>query len=205
ALGELLASCDTDLAMLLMKMLAEHKSRAALEGLRGASASPHQSVRLRAIEARASIDPTDVVEDISALLDADDPRMRTNAIRIVGAFKVGGVSAQLATQALDKRFNDYGETEKQSLLQLIWELDHEEGERVCIQLTRKSLLPDQKRDATRRIAIELLGARGTSQAALDAVMAATKRGFGNSRELRESGMFAAVRLNERMTESFGDE
>ena len=203
-LGRVLQSGTIPLSLELIRVLAKRPGAAALPVLRFGAKNSHMRVRVKALEARANYKGEDVSDELRALLQETDPKARIQALRVIGEYGIEQAAPVLVERCEEGDFNELPESERRMILDLLWELDVEDGEDACLLLARRSVVPGRERSDTRAIAIELLGRRADSDAAIRTVRAATGWGWWNGKEIRELAEKALVAIESRFAEEPDD-
>ena len=203
-LGRVLQTASIPLSLELVRVLAKRPGSAALPVLRFGAKNPHMRVRVKTLEARAHYDGEDVSDELRALMQETDPKARIQALRVIGEYGIEQAAPVLAERCEERGFHNLPESERRMVLELLWELDREEGEDICLMLARRNMIPDKERNDTRAMAIQLLGARAGSDEAIRTVRAAMSWGWWNSKETRDVAEKALISIEGRFGEDFDD-
>ena len=196
--GESLERADTELARELILLLKVHGTARALETLRRGMKHRDPAVRQLALDARAHIDPSDVAEDLKEALVSDLPKLRNQAIRLIGTLKLRRLLGPLCSRCRDKMFHSVPRQEKTAVLDLIHLFDAKRAEAAAIDLSQIRAVTDRHRQETQLVALEYLSRHGKTPQALQAVTDVAKGGLLKSREIRQSASQAAETLKKRM-------
>ena len=197
-LGRTIQTAAPSLALELVRIIRDRAASVALPVLRFGAKNPSVRVRVNALEARASFPNEDVTDELRALLEERDAKARVQALRVIGEYGISQAAVVLADRAEEKAFHQVPESERRLVLELLWELDKDEGEDLCLLLAHRAVVPDKDRSDTRSIAIGMLGDRASSHEAIHAVKAATRWGWWNSRQLRKQAAHALASIERRI-------
>ena len=198
SLGSLIPAADRDLAIQLIRTLSSLKSRASATALKRAAEHPDESVQRAALNARAAIDPADVIVDLKKSLDSDQGRTRSQAIRLIGMLQLRRLVDPLVGHCKAKAFHSYPKQEKDATLEVLYSLDQRVGEDVAIELSAGKGLAVGHRHDTQIVALDFLSRRGKTPRALEAATEAAKGGLLKSRDVRDSAARAAESLSNRV-------
>lgn len=203
-LGVVFEKGDETTSTAVLELLTAQRTKNAAEALRLANKSKHLSIRLAALEARAKITPLAIIEELKPLLAAESAKLRVWAVRLIGEHDIRSAAPLFVLRCTDREFHDLPEQEKKLLLQILWEFAPNDAESVTIGLARLTSLMDKSQKETRRLAVEILGERATSDEALAVIKRAHRRRLWTSREFRQSSRIALDALTERLNRKIDD-
>ncbi len=199
-LGRVLQSASIPLGLELIELLAQRPAGKAIPVLRFGAKNSHVRVRVKALEARANLNDDDVTEELRALLMDRQAKARIQALRVIGEFRITQAAPVLADRCEERDFSDLPESERRLILDLLWDLDAEEAEEICLLLAKRSVVAGKERHDTRGLAIRLLGIHASSWEALEMAKGGTKWGWWNPKEIREVAAEAVAAIGERLEE-----
>ena len=199
-LGFLIPDSDRELAVQLVNTLSSIKSRAAAAALKRAAEHSDENVQRAALNARAAIDPADVIVDLKKSLESDQARTRSQAIRLIGMLQLRRLVEPLVGHCKAKAFHAYPKQEKDATLEVLYSLDEGAGEDVAIELSSAKGLSDRHRQDSQIVALDFLSRRGKTPRALVAATEAAKGGLLKNRDVRDSAARAAEALSSRVVD-----
>jgi hypothetical protein len=190
-----------DVAVRLLAALARVKTSAAAAEISRLAQHGDEDVRLDAKLLGAS-DPVRAVEDVVQMIDAPDAPTRFAALRAIGRHDLQGAVFTLVRRLRAQSFADLPLDEKAELLRALLRLSPEQGEAISLEILRTGgMFQSDAREATRLVAVELLGELGVSNAALEALREVSKTHWGASRTMRDAAENAARALDDRISKS----
>lgn len=190
-----------DVAVRLLAALSRVKTSAAAAEISRLAQHGDEDVRLDAKLLGAS-DPVRAVEDVVQMIDAADAPTRFAALRAIGRHDLQGAVFTLVRRIRAQSFVDLPIDEKAELLRALLRLSPEQGEAISLEILRTGgMFQSDAREATRLVAVELLGEHGVSSAALDALREVSKTHWGAARAMRDAAENAGRALEDRLSKS----
>jgi hypothetical protein len=190
-----------NVAVRLLATLARVSTSAAAAEISRLAQHGDEDVRLDAKLLGAS-DPVRAVEDVVQMIDAPDAPTRFAALRAIGRHDLQGAVFTLVRRLRAQSFVDLPLDEKAELLRALLRLSPEQGESISLEILRTGgMFQSDAREATRLVAVELLGEHGVSNGALEALREVAKTHWGASRAMRDAAENAARALEDRLSKS----
>ena len=188
-------------AVRLLATLARVSTSAAAAEISRLAQHGDEDVRLDAKLLGAS-DPVRAVEDVVQMIDAPDAPTRFAAMRAIGRHDLQGAVFTLVRRLRAQSFVDLALDEKAELLRALLRLSPEQGESISLEILRTGgMFQSDAREATRLVAVELLGEHAVSNGALEALREVAKTHWGASRAMRDAAENAARALEDRLSKS----
>ncbi|MEO8874109.1 MAG: hypothetical protein ABI461_00865 [Polyangiaceae bacterium] len=188
-------------AVRLLAALARVQTSAAAAEISRLSKHEDEDVRLDAKLLGAS-DPVRAAEDVVQMVDSPDAATRTAALRAIGRHHLQGATFTLLRRLRVPTFVDLQISEQAELLRALLRLAPEQGESIALEMLRSGgMFQSDAREATRLVAVELLGEHAVSNNALEALREAAKTHWGASRTMRDAAENAARALDDRLSQS----
>ena len=184
--GLLVASGPPDLAELCVPLTASHIPAVRCEAL---------------VHVARSLDAARL--PLLDLIDGDDAVLQSAAGEALVRHGLRGAGPELSRRVEEPGFGARPIAAQRVLLDTICGLNASRGEDLLIAIVAKhGLTHDAVLDRTRAVAAALLGERGHSAAALEALGGATKRRWWNGPELRDAAARAAATVAGRLGRTF---
>lgn len=152
-------------------------------------------------EAIALIAPSHIAltQELMSLFSSDDRSVRSAALATFVRHKVRSAGPRLVTIVEDASFATRDSDEQREILNALWELNPARTEKLLSEMVAKhGLMSNDEADRIRALAAHMLGERGETQRALDALYGAEARRPWNSTELRAVAKSAAAALVARV-------
>ena len=200
-LGKELGAVNPLLASNLIAILTENFSPATVDALMNAFTNPHSKVRVEAAEVLARYAPARAYRELRKLIRDDEARIRTRAVEAIGANKLTEGARDLLDRMAERGFHQLPIHERRAVMRTAVELTDDEGEFQLAELVKShGLTADDDLDATRLAAVDILAEVAFSDAAVEALKAASKKRWWNSKELREAAASAEAAVSQRIIE-----
>lgn len=189
-----------EVAVRLLAVLSRVKTSAAAAEISRLSSHADDDVRLDAkLLAGADVDAAQ--ESVIAMIDAADVKSRDAALRAVGRHKLTRAIPTLLRHLRAPAFVERSVDEQRELLRALLKLSPSQGEIVALEIVRRGgMFQSDAREATRIVAIELLGELGVSRAAVDAMRDIARTHWGAAQATRDAAERAARSMDERTSE-----
>ena len=188
-------------AVRLLATLARVRTSAAAAEISRLAMHGDEDVQLDAKLLGAS-DPVRAVEDVVQMVDSPESSTRTAALRAIGRHRLQGAAFTLLRHLRAPAFVELQINEQAELLRALLMLSPEQGEAIALEILRTGgMFQSGAREATRLVAVELLGELGVSAAALQALRDAAKTHWGGSRAMRDAAENAARALDDRRSQT----
>ncbi|MGK4007292.1 protein kinase [Sorangium sp. So ce1036] len=195
-----LMTLELDISRPILKMFAASRTQGATGALRRLSGCANAALRCEAI-AHLAQSPEQIRDELLTLAESAPPDVRVAALRTLAHHQVRAAGPLLVRRVQDSSFHQLTLDERREFLGALYTLNPARGESVAIEaLLRHGLLADDAVEQTRCLSAELLGREASSQEALDAALAASKRRPWNSQALRDVATAAAEAIAARMGE-----
>jgi hypothetical protein len=193
-----LMTLDLDTARPILGMFAASRTQGAQDALKRLSGCASAALRCEAIAHLAS-SPEQIRDELLQLAESAPPDVRVAALRTLAHHQVRAAGPLLVRRVQDSSFHQLTIEERREFLGALYTLNPSRGESLAIEtLLRHGLLSDDAVETTRCISAELLGREASSQEALDAALAASKRRPWNSQPLRDVATAAAEAIAARL-------
>ncbi|MEO7111927.1 MAG: HEAT repeat domain-containing protein, partial [Polyangiaceae bacterium] len=190
-----------DVAVRLLAALSRVSTSAAAAEISRLAQHGDEDVRLDA-KLLGATDPVRAVEDVVQLIDAPDAPTRFAALRAIGRHDLQGAVFTLVRRLRAPSFVDLPIDERAELLRALLRLSPEQGEAISLEILRTGgMFQSDAREATRLVAVELLGEHAASNGALEALRQVAKTHWGASRAMRDAAENAARALEDRLSKS----
>ncbi len=193
-----LMTLDLDVTRPILKMFAASRTQGALGALKRLSGCANAALRCEAI-AHLAASPEQIRDELLSLAEAAPPEVRVAALRTLAHHQVRAAGPLLVRRVQDGSFHQLALDERREFLGALYTLNPARGESIAVELLqRHGLLADDAAEQTRCLSAELLGREASSQEALDAALAASKRRPWNSQALRDAASAAAEAIAARL-------
>ncbi len=201
-MGLMLQTCDGQVGVALIKLLRGAATKAAATALAQSAHNPHPIVRLEGLCGMGSDSATQSQGDIRALLEDPDREVRLAALRTVAEHRVRAAGPPLAMRIRSDEFDALDDHEKRDSMAALGSLAPARAEALCIELlSRTGVVSNDKRDATRVVAAEILASLPPNEAVLNALDATAAKRFRNSARVREAARQAATTVRASLVPS----
>ncbi|MCC6521105.1 MAG: protein kinase [Polyangiaceae bacterium] len=202
AVAARIESLRGEVALRLMRLLVEAapEDLPALVAPLADSKSP--ALRCEAIAAVAR-SPEQLKSEMLRLVDGEDGSLRAAALGVLVRQALRSAGPELVRRVQLPGFMARPAADQRALFEAMYALSGARAEEVLTAVVgQHGLTHDPTLDATRTLAVELLGARAASQEALDAAVGAARRRWWNGPALREAAGKAAEAIAARLGTSF---
>lgn len=197
-LGARAGRARQDLALKLVRLLASMGTAAAHQAIAQALHSPHVEVRMEALMALPGVSDEGTARELQKLLDDREANVRREALRVIAKLRVKAVGPALVTRIQSETFSSYGVAERKQWLVTLAALHPARAEALAIELLgRWKVLPNAASEGTRIAAVEALSA-SRSREAFDVVLAASKKRWWNSADLRAAATRVSGEIGRRL-------
>ena len=198
-LGKELESVNPLLASNLIAILTEHFGPATVDALTHAFKNPHSKVRVEAAEVLARYAPRRAFRELRKLIRDDEARIRTRAVEAIGANKLSEGARDLLDRMEERGFHQLPIRERRAVMKTAVAITDDKGELQLAELVKShGLTADEDLDASRLAAVEILSEVAYSDAAVEALKAAAKKRWWNSKELQEAAKAAETAVTQRI-------
>lgn len=194
-----LAEAPLEMAKRLVELLGMLGSDAdANKALQQASKNPNPRVRLLAVE-RALEQPSEaVLSEVGSLLASPDGDVRLDTLALLDRNRLGVASRTVLAVVRQDSFHDQPLRERQLAMKYLFENAPDDAETLACEIAKKhGLFGDKRLNPSRLLAVQMLGAFGSSAEAVEAVKSARSRVWWNSKELREAAKASFERISAR--------
>ena len=198
-LGSGLETADYELAERLVGLLgARGTDQDANKALQQAAQNPNAKVRLLAVE-RALEQPSEsVLVEVSSLLASNNPEVRLATLSVLDRKRAGVATRKVSATVRDDGFHEKPLRERQMAMKFLFKYAPAEAEGLACEIAKKhGLFGDKRLDPSRLLAVQMLGAFGKTEEAMEAVKSARSRVWWNRKDLREAAATALERIGER--------
>ncbi len=200
-IADVLSTFDPDTARPILRMLSVSQREEAAAALGRLTRAKNPALRCEAV-AHAARTPDEMRDELMKLAEAQDPEVRSAALRALATHKVRAAGPLLVKRVADSSFQSVAPGEQREILDALHVLNPPRGEALAIEILQKhGIMPDEALDVTRTACAELLGREAKSEEALAAVLEAAKRRWWNGPGLRETALLAAERIASRLGKS----
>lgn len=197
-LGDRLPTLPSRVADAVVSLLCEHGSDEAMSALTRIVRHEDEELRARALSHTVRVPSEVVSREIDTLLRSEAASVRSKVLDVLATHRPAGIGHRLVRLIEEPATHERPLMERQRLLTVLFEVSPEDGEALACTIARRhGVVADPSRDASRRLAIELLGTYGSSADAEEAALAACKRWWWNTPELRESAEKALASIRTR--------
>ncbi len=184
-IGSTFADAFLESSLALLKVLAGLGTPAARQAAQEATRSPHPIVRIEALSLVEAASGIGVRQTLRAMLEDWDPAVRLAALRSIATYKVKAAGPGLVMRVKSPEFDGLPLEERREALRAIFTLTASRAETLCLELLADTrLVATEPHEQTRAIAAELLGERGQSTEARNALLAASRGRWRNSERVR---------------------
>ena len=198
-LGHQLETANPLLGSNLIAILTEHFGPLTIDALSHAFKSPHAKIRVEAAEVLARYAPTRAYRELRKLIRDDEPRIRTRAVEAIERNKLTEGARDLLDRLAERGFHQLPIQERRAVMRTAVAITDEDGEFRLAELVKShGLTADEDLDASRLEAVEILAQEAYSEAAVDALKAAARKRWWNSRELQTAAAEAHVAVVARI-------
>ncbi len=195
---ERIGSMSIDTARPLLRLLSVIKTQGSYDALRRLAQSPNATMRCEAIAFLAQ-SPEQLRDELSRLTEAPQAELRAAALRAMAFHQVRAAGPLLVKRVQDQSFNTVPIEERRELFTALYSLNAGRAEALAIEIVQKhGLLVDDALEETRALCADLLGKNSKEMAALEAVLAASKRRWWNTQPLRDAATLAAEAIAGRL-------
>ena len=200
-LGRKLATVGPLLGSNLIAILTEHFSPATIDALSNAFRSPHSKIRIEAAEVLARYAPARAYRELRKLIRDEEPRIRTRAVEAIGKNKLTEGARDLLDRMAERGFHQLPIQERRAVMRTAVAITDEDGEFRLAELVKShGLTADEDLDASRLAAVEILAEHAYSEAAVDALKAASRKRWWNSKDLQSAAAQAQASVSARIEE-----
>ncbi len=200
-LGEALPALPTPVAREVVSLLVHDASDESITALTRVVRHADEQLRAEALAHTVRV-PSEVVgREIDTLLRSQNADVRSRVLDVLATHRPAGLGNRLATLIADSVTYTRPLMERQRLFTVLFQVSPTDGESLACSIIRKhGVLANPKRDASRKLAVELLGTFGSSASAEAAVESACSRWWWNTEELRTSARTALANIRTRRAE-----
>ncbi|HSO36607.1 MAG TPA: hypothetical protein VLT33_28975, partial [Labilithrix sp.] len=194
-----LAGSDPESIAAVLQLFSRVATPGARQALQSLASSEDVNVR---VEARVLIAPSaeQAQQDMVALLDNPSPFFRLAAARAATRYGMRNAWVTVVRIINGKTFNDLGNDERRELLRCAIVLSPDRGEPLALEIAKKGgVLVSENREATRLLAVELLGELSRSRQMGAALHELSQSRWGISEETRTAAANAAKRIGQRLS------
>lgn len=197
--GEALPGASEALASELIDLLASIDTPAARTALQRASKHPSLRIRLAAVTPIIHLASEVTASEVEALLRTDEVSIRNAVLELLTTKPAPGIAQRLVTLLRDPLTHGRPLMERQRMFMVLFESAPRDAEQLaCEVVQRHGMFSDDQLDASRRLAVELLGTYGASEQALAAARYASRSWWWNTRALRESARKSFEQIERRL-------
>ncbi len=190
---------DPESIAAILQLLSRVGTPGARQALQTAAGSEDVNVR---VEARVLVSPSaeQAQQEIVALLDNPSAFVRLAALRAASRYGMRPAWVTVVRIINGKPFTDLGSDERRELLRCAILLSPERGEPLAVEIAKKGgVLVTENREATRLLAIELLGELSRTRQTASALHELSQSRWGISEETRTAAANAAKRIAQRLS------
>jgi serine/threonine protein kinase len=192
------AKGNLDSSLALLKILTTLGTAEARAAAQEATRSPHPLVRIEALGIVEGASGTGMRHALRAMLEDWDPAVRLAALRSIGQHKIKAAGPGLVMRVKSPEFDGLPVEERREALGSLYLLTSSRSETVYIELLADArLVPSEPHEQTRELAAEMLGLRGRSNEAREALEAASRGRWKNSDRVRNAATTALRTFEER--------
>jgi serine/threonine protein kinase len=197
-----LATAGIELAVGLLRVLHVLETDQAREAIETATASAHAFVRIVALSYLEAGDRLQT--ELRAVLRAEDPRVRLDALVSIERYRVVPAGPALAQHIRADTFDALPLEERRQAFSALGALTPLRAEAIAIELLRKASTPEH--ESTREVAAELLGSIAEGPDAREALEAVAEAAAGTSNQVRDAAASAIISFDTRakLTEVQGE-
>ena len=203
-LAPLLETEDVEQRKMLLRILARARDKKAFETICKA-ANAHEvgirkvALRLLAKYAKLKVDAFDPSGPLSRLIDDEDDSIRRAALKLVRKHRLSFLGPRLVSRIEESDFDTLSVGERRATLRALAALHPSKACDVAMELLDTGgIRPDEARQETRRLALGILGAHGSTSEALKAAERAGSSWWWNSNELEDVASSAASKIQSRI-------
>jgi len=192
---------DHESVAAILQLFSRVGTPGARQALQTAAGSEDVNVR---VEARVLVAPSaeQAQQEIVALLDNPSAFVRLAALRAASRYGMRAAWVTVVRIINGKPFTDLGSDERRELLRCAILLSPDRGEPLAIEIAKKGgVLVTENREATRLLAVELLGELSRSRQTGAALHELSQSRWGISDETRTAAANAAKRIAQRLSMS----
>ncbi len=200
ALAEVVPFADADLATYLLDAAQNSKSEERVQIIGAACSHNSLELRRRAFSLLAEQFPYQAGAFMPALCRDSDDELRIRALQLAANHRFEQLRDVLPSIAQQMRFHMLSFTERRLVLETLFDVDAELGEQICIQVCNAAITATgsgKEGQTTRTMALRLLGERGVSQEAYEAIESAQKWRPSNPKRVREAATHALSQWHSR--------
>jgi len=190
---------DPDAISAILQLFIRVGTPGARQALQTLAGSEDVNVR---VEARVLVAPSveQAQQEIIALLDNASAFVRLAALRAAARYGMRNAWVTVVRIINGKPFTDLGSDERRELLRAAILLAPDRGEPLALEIAKKGgVLVTENREATRLLAVELLGELSRSRATGAALHELSQSRWGISDETRTAAATAAKRIGQRLS------
>lgn len=196
--AERLLSLDVEGARPLAKVLVSSRTPEAVAALNRVASEASPLIRCE-LAALLAATPEQRLERLLALTEDSEAAIRVAALRTLAYHQIRSAWPLINRKVQEEGFHTLGVDERRELLEATYALHPQRGEALAIEIVQKhGLMADVALDQTRVLAADLLGRVASSDTALEAVLAGTRKRWWNGTEVRSACASAATAIGARL-------
>lgn len=200
-LGELLRSVPPLLGSNIIAILTQHLSPDTIDALEYAFESEHPKIRVEAAEVLARYSPRRAHRELRLLIRHEEPQIRQRAVEAIGRNKLTMAAEELLARLDEKDFHDLPIGERRALMWTVCRITEEKGEAALAQLVAgHGIVANEERDASRLAAVEILSELAITEESIEALEAAARKRWWNSKELQAAARQALPIVSARVAD-----
>jgi eukaryotic-like serine/threonine-protein kinase len=199
--GAMIANAPLELALALVRVLAELPTKAARDAITLATRSPHPVVRIEALGHIEGASSERLRSELRALLLDREPGVRLATLKAMQRYNIRAAGPFLVLQIREKGFDGLPVEERRQALETVATLAPKRAEAVCLALLSEGkLIGGESHDKTREFAAEVLGRLASSKEVIDALDAVCGSRWRSTEALRKACATAAEAVRERLAQ-----
>jgi hypothetical protein len=203
-MGRLFADAGIELGLSLVRVLAGLSTKAAKEAISLAVHSPHPVVRIEALGHVEGVSSERLRLELRTLLEDREAGVRLAALKAMEQYSIRVAGPFLVLRVRASEFDALPFEERRQAFSTLASLAPSRAEAVALEVVKeRKLVASGEHEATRELAVELLGRIGSTKETHEVLSELSTARFRNSDRVRTAAALALERMAARKAASAG--